>query len=419
MTIAGVLAATIVGFALPCDGTVEPPVEKVLYQFMGAPDGGNPEMSALVFDSVGNLYGTTAGGGTYGWGTVFELTPRQDGGWAENILYIFTGSADGGEPLTGVTFDKVGNLYGTTLTGGVHGTNCDAEGCGTVFELAPNLDGTWTESVIYNFGEGDFPTWGVTFDDVGNLYGVTGFSGQYNAGAVFELSPIRSGGWTKSTLYTFTGGADGRLPYGGLVFDAKGNLYGSTYEGGKGSCNNGCGTVFELSPTGDGGWSGSQLHAFTGGDDGAVPVGNLTLDAAGNVYGTTTSGISQGRNYGGEVFMLSPASSGRWRLRVLHAFDWHEGGGLPNGGLVFDSSGNLYGTTQAGPPGSGGMVFELSPGTGDFVRFRSFSLLYDDGFQPLAGVVLDSAGDVYSTTLGGGSDTRCGNGCGVVFEVTP
>ncbi len=330
--------------------------ERMLYSFTGGVDGGAPRAS-VIFDQSGNLYGTAGNGGDlscdapFGCGVVFKLTPNAGGSWTETVLYSFTGGADGGFPFASVIFDQSGNLYGTTSGGGAHGA-------GTVFELTPNTDGTWTEHVLRQFtgGKGGGgPQAGLIFDQAGNLYGTTSGGGTYEAGVVFKLAPNANGSWTASVLHQFTGGEDGGGPLDGLIFDKAGNLYGTASGGGAG----GDGVVFKLTPRSGGKWWGEKvLHAFTGGDDGAVPAAGLIFDSAGNLYGTTQNGGGSGY---GTVFKLAPASGGRpWRERILHAFrgPW---AAWPVAGLVLDPAGNLYSTTQAADDKHAGEVFEITP----------------------------------------------------------
>jgi uncharacterized repeat protein (TIGR03803 family) len=269
--------------------------ETVLYSFCSqgnCSDGANPQ-SGVIFDSAGNLYGTTSGGGDRGFGTVFELSPSS-GGWTETVLYNFcsqTLCVDGEWPYGGLVSDAAGNLYGTTTAGGV--------AAGTVFELVPTGRG-WTETTLYSFcslascADGGAPYAGVTFDATGNLYGTASGGGNLTCGGrgtVFELKPRVGGGWTETTLHTF-GGRDGAAPYAGVVLDPAGNVYGTTYQGGeKGSgCGPfGCGTVFRLTPTVGGQWT-ETLFRFPSEAFGVGPMAPVTLDSAGSVYGTTTSG---------------------------------------------------------------------------------------------------------------------------------
>lgn len=257
---------------------------KLLYSFMGSSDGdGQGPDSALVVDKLGNLYGTTELGGTSGQcggpgcGTVFELSPDTAGGWNETVLYRFTDSSDGENPI-GLVFDKSGNLYGTTYYGG---TGDCRNSCGTVYELSPNGSGGWIHTVLYNFqysSDADYPDSPMIFDKAGNLYGTAQVGGSAQQGAVFELSPNGNGAWNESVLYSFQGGNDGEWPYG-LVFDDANNLYGVTSYGGDGDgCTYGCGTTYKLSPNGDDGWTESVIYRFCtqpGCTDGAQPFSTL------------------------------------------------------------------------------------------------------------------------------------------------
>jgi uncharacterized repeat protein (TIGR03803 family) len=268
--------------------------ESVLYNFTGGSDGGSP-YAGLIFDTAGNLYGTTMAGGVGSCGVVYELTPGADGAWTESVLYRFHYWAPGCSPFSGLTFDAMGNLYGTTWHGG------KAVCCGTVFKLAPNSDGSWTESVLHafglgiEFGVGKQPHAGVIFDSAGSLYGTTSFGGKH--GVVFKLTPNLDGSWTEVVLHNFTG-KDGRAPRAGLVFDPAGNLYGTTRAGGR--YNHG--VVYELARESTGGWSYHVLHAFMG-HPGALPYAGVTIDAAGKLYGTTKG---NGRTAFGSVFEITP-----------------------------------------------------------------------------------------------------------------
>jgi uncharacterized repeat protein (TIGR03803 family) len=277
--------------------------EKILHSFLSTGDGVFPD-AALVFGADGKLYGTTYQGGLQGYGTVFNLTPIANGRWTEKVLHNFDfNGTDGTGPLAGLIFDSSGNLYGTTQTGG--STNN-----GTVFEMTPAKNGSWAEKVLYNFTgglDGCLPDAGLVFDAAGNLYSTSvaaGYPYCYRGGGcgtVFELTPGTKGQWTLSTLFDFEG-SDGAFPYSGLVFDAAGNLYGTTNGGGAyiSVCNLGCGTVFRLTPGAGGTWTESALHSFDdNGVDGYLPYGGLVRDAAGNLYGTTYDGGAQ--NYGAVV----------------------------------------------------------------------------------------------------------------------
>jgi uncharacterized repeat protein (TIGR03803 family) len=261
----------------------------------------------------------------------------------QTILYSFKGKGDGAGPESALVSDAAGNLYGTTYHGG---SSCD---CGTAFELSPNSGGGWTKTILHIFTEGNDGAWpfgALVLDSNGNLFGETVVGGPADSGTVFELSPNSTGGWTETILYAFKGAPDGREPSGGLVFDASGNLYGTTFYGGTGNSVNcisifGCGTAFELSPSA-GGWIETVLYDFTASTDGNWPSCALIIDNSGNLYGTA----SRGGNYGaGTVFQLSPSSDG-WTFAALYSFTDASGEGQdPEAGLLLDHVGNLYGTT--------------------------------------------------------------------------
>ncbi len=384
--------------------------ESALYSFAGGSDPKLP-YAGLIFDKAGNLYGTTEFGGTNGQGTVFEITPTSSG-WTETVLYNFTGSADGGQPFASLIFDSAGNLYGTTNFGG--SSNCNM-GCGTVFKLTPGSGG-WTESVLYAFTggtDGREPYARLRFDTAGSLYGTTLLGGNIGSvcsegcGTVFKLKPGTSG-WTESVLYAFQGAGDGAAPYDGLALDAAGNLYGTAYTGGASAD----GVIFKLSP-GSSGWTESVLHTFKGLSDGKYPYGDLILDAAGNLYGTAFQG---GSGYG-VVFQLMLNTNGRWIEKVLHSFV-NAPAGNPVAGLVMDATGNLYGTTMLGVTetscgGGCGSLFKLSPASTGW----TYKVVHQfgrgtDGFHPTGDLILDASGNMYGTTLAGGAQ-----GSGMVFEI--
>jgi uncharacterized repeat protein (TIGR03803 family) len=270
--------------------------ESVLHNFTGNFIDGSSPLANLIFDGSGNLYGTTAGGGTFGKGTVFELSPN-GGVWMETVLYSFENNAsDGTAPAASLVFDTAGNLYGTTSAGG-NLSACQTSGCGTVFELTPATGVSWTEKIIYIFGatDGYLPQAGLSIDKAGNLYGTTFFGGTYGYGTAFELSPEVGGKWNLTTLQNFNiSGDDGAYLYGGVILDSKGNLYGTTFRGGVSDE----GTVFELSPAGFGTWQEKVLYSFSS-NSGVQPYAGVISDASGNLYGTTYGG---GAGDGGTVF---------------------------------------------------------------------------------------------------------------------
>lgn len=398
--------------------------EEVLYSFNhNGTDEYNPD-AGLIFDAAGNLYGTTPTGGANADGVVFELTPG-NGAWTETVLYNFCsvgGCLDGEYPVAGLIFDGAGNLYGTTVNGGT-------DDRGTVFQLSPGANGTWTEAVLYSFKEnhndGQDPEASLVFDATGNLYGTTLLGGAYGYGTVFQLTPGANGTWTEAVLHSFDNNTrDGMYPYAGLIFDPDGNLYGTTNGGGV----HGEGAVFQLAPGTNGKWKERVLHSFNG-KDGLEPYSGLIFDAAGNLYGTTYSGGASGtgcRGYGcGTVFELTPEGNGKWTEKVLHSFnDNGKDGYGPYASLTFDAAGDLYGTTYYGGAygsdcgGSGcGIVFQLTPGTsGKWTEkvLHSFGKV-SDGASPYApSLIFDAAGNLYGTTAWGGAYDY-----GTVFEITP
>jgi uncharacterized repeat protein (TIGR03803 family) len=407
--------------------------EKVLFSFDDA-DGYMPA-SGVIFDASGNLYGTTWFGP--GCGGVFKLVPTAKGKWAETLLYTFN-DADGCAPIGGLIFDASGNLYGTTESGGVNGY-----GYGTVFELSPGSDGTWTETVLYSFcsisgcADGATPWGGLVLDAAGNLYGTTQYGGScqtyyLGCGTVFELTPSAVGGWTEKVLHSFNNdGKDGSWPLARLTIDAAGNLYGMTTYGGGAhnyACKTlGCGTVFELTPSTGGGWTETILHSFNG-KDGFRPDYNIIFDHSGNLYGTTVAGGHVGCEIStggcGVVFQLTPGTDGKWTEKVLRSF-YH--GRTPTG-VTLDGEGNVYGTTWIGGRygccGDGpGTAYRLTPeadGRWSETTLHSFGKS-GDGTNPSGGLVFDAFGNLYGTTQWGGI-SGCGSygyGCGIVFEISP
>jgi len=407
---------------------------KTLYTFTGVSDGDFPG-AGVIFDQVGNLYGTAGQGGdgpcVGGCGLVYKLTPNMDGSWTKSALYSFcslTNCADGFNPYAGLIFDQAGNLYGETYAGG------GSSGDGTVFELTPNADGSWSEKVLHDFtggADGSLPIGGLIFDRAGNLYGTTYGGSGY--GVVFQLTPNATGSWTENVLHTFplNHRAGGAGPLGGVIFDQEGNLYGTTLFGGDSTCGDGagCGVVFELTPRTNGGWSEKVLHRFINGAGGGFPGAALILDQTGNLYGTTEEGgnLSQCSGEGdgcGVVFQLTPNADGNWKEKVLHHFTGGKDGGLSFAGLIFDAVGNLYGTAAwggnlnycagGGFSGGCGVVFKLVPNSnGEWDEMVLHRFIHHPGAHPVSNVIFDSAGNLYGTTQGDGETTF-----GSVFEIT-
>jgi uncharacterized repeat protein (TIGR03803 family) len=343
--------------------------ETVLQSFSGPGDAANPINAPVIFDSVGNLYGTTDYGGSQNGGTVFELS-QVGTGWTEAILnnMLYRQAVDGNQPEAGLLMDAHGNLYGTTTSGGIYNCNTYLGGCGVVFELTPSQGGVWTETVLHRFmgsPDGGVSQGAVVADAQGNLYGTTVQGGVYGNGTVFVLfkQPLLSKASPPtrySVLHSFAGGTDGVAPDAGLAFDTHGNLYGTTQYGGV----YGNGTVFEMTPGKNGKWNEMLLYSFTGGPDGAGPTAPLVFDAQGNLYGTTAAGGSGSCTGGcGVVFELTPSQDGEWTETVLHSFAGppSDGAGPFVSGLIFDTQGNLYGTTNSGGLNNSGTVFEVTP----------------------------------------------------------
>jgi uncharacterized repeat protein (TIGR03803 family) len=367
--------------------------EKVAYSFSVQNADGQDPQAGLVLDQAGNLYGTTFGGGPFGWGTVFEITPAGE----EKVLYAFGGkNPEGMHPNGSLVFDKAGNLYGTTVLGGTNNA-------GTVFEITA----AGTEEVLYSFGsrsgDGMTPYAGMVFDTKGNLYGTTYGGGAHGVGTVFQITT----GGTEKVIYSFGSHTlDGSHPYyAGLVLGKSGRFYGTTYGGGA----HGAGTVFQINASG----KEKVLYSFGGQPgDGWDPYATVVLDKAGNLYGTTLLGGAYGD---GTVFEMT--STGEEKL--LYSFGSQSGdGNEPTAALVLDTAGNLYGTTSQGglygvEARGYGTVFEITTGGTEKVLYE-FGAQSGDGNYPIAGLVFDKKGNLYGTTEAGGA-----YGLGTVFVVTP
>ena len=408
----GFVALAFLTMAVLLVGTSWASTERVIYSFTGGADGADPA-SQLIFDNAGNAYGTTVTGGSDNCGTVFKLTPSGGGQYQQSVLFSFDCLTTGKNPYGGVTIDAQGNLYGTTVAGGSGGI-CSGDGCGVIYELTFS-GGVWNESVLYSFGDAPDaagPGSAVVFDAFGNLYGTAPDGGADGEGAVYELAH-NNGVWTENIIHDFTGGDDGAIGFlGRLLPDDFGNFYGVTELGG----HYGAGTVFKLTPASGGSWSFSTIYAFQGQPDAAFPYGGLIADAHGNLYGTTYFG---GANGSGAVFKLGPAPNalGGWLDSVLYSFQGASDGGFPTTTLVFDAARNLYGTTSAGgDPGCYcGVVFELSPNGSGWTQsvLHTFGT-FPDGAYPYYGLTSDGAGNYLSTTAAGGNQNN-----GTVFELTP
>jgi len=396
---------------------------QVIHSFTGGADGANPGGSGLTIDRAGNLYGGTGDGGLQGsqcydytCGTIFKVS-RHGSDWIFSTIYSFHGP-DGATPDAPLAFGPDGALYGTTFYGGI---GCFG-GCGNVFRLQPppsfcaGVLCPWTQTVLYEFtgqSDGSEPAFGaLSFDAAGNVYGTSTGNGSYSCGTVFELA--RNGNqWTFDLLWTFSGYLDGCSPWSGVIFDRAGNLYGTTTEAGADQS----GTAFQLSPSGQG-WALTPIHQFLNSSDGSGSFGNLIFDSSGDLFGTNREG---GPGEAGGVFELSPYNGG-WNFSVLHAFHYSDQDG-PQAGVLMDSAGNLYGTTVQGGRYGWGTVFKLTPSDSGY----TYTDLYDftggsDGGWPYGQIVMDASGNLYGTAEQGGltGGDICGSyGCGTVWEITP
>ena len=390
---------------------------QILHNFGVNGGDGNVPYSGLVEDGAGNFYGTTAAGGAHGFGTVYRLSPDGSGGFTETILYSFKGgSTDGDFPHASLFRDSGGNLYGTTVTGGIVATGCNAgslsspEGCGIVFKLTPSPTGQWTETVLHRFSgsDGGNSFSGLIRDAAGNLYGATVAGGSKGLGTVYKLSPT-STGWKETVLHNFVGNPDGAQPFvdcATLVMDGRGNIYGSTYMGGAANA----GTVFKLLPQTTGPWTEKILHAFKGGSDGNLAFSGVILDKNGDGYGTTLRGGPGGPN-GGTVLKLSAANN--YAKTTLHNFSLNDPAKILPNALIMDGKGNLYGTT-------GYALYKLAPGiTGwtETVFWNWDSREVQNGLILFAPVLIDSHGNFYGTTTWGGQAGSTTGG--VAFKVVP
>ncbi|MFZ0793989.1 MAG: choice-of-anchor tandem repeat GloVer-containing protein [Candidatus Korobacteraceae bacterium] len=416
MTIAATVIATLLVLAAT---SVHAQTFTVLHSFSRT-DGWFPD-AGLTIDRAGNLYGTTADGGTLGGsccGTVFKMSQRGSG-WVLSELHLFSGGSDGTTPLARVVFGPDGTLYGTASGGGLNGD-------GVVFNLQPpatackSVSCPWIETILFPFQGYSNPSGDLVFDATGNIYGTTFNGGNYSdcaplgCGTLYQLA--KSGGvWTEDIIHIFTGGTDGQHPDSGVIFDPAGNLYG-TAVGNPNQNGNNAGLVFQFVPSG-GGWTENVLYQFQpGGQDGEYPYAGLVFDPAGNLYGTTTVG---GSNGGGIFYELSPSGSD-WNFTSQYSFPrpgFATAGG-PYEALIRDGAGNLYGTTATDGANGFGAVFKLTPSNGGWIYTSLHDFNFNDGYYPL-NVVMDARGNLYGITSYGGNTSDCQYGCGVIFEITP
>lgn len=383
---------------------------QVLHTFHGNFADGQWPSGSLSSDSQGNLYGVTTNGGVHGYGMVFQLTPQSDGTWSETDIYDFC-------PLR-VCTDGAYPLAGVVFdgAGNAYGTTSyggSAQSWGAVYQLTPNPDGTWAQTVLWHLpGNPSYPAAALNIDNAGNLFGTAlGNPVVGGLGGVFELTK-RTGAWQRKVLYSFRGGSDGAGPTTPLVMDSRNNFYGITDEGGI-AFN--AGTVFQLIPHPDGSWAEKVIYDFPFGSAGGPTAGGLVFDSTGNLYGTT----------GYFIFKLTPSGNG-WQETTLYTFGENEGGRLS--GLVFDKAGNLYGTANlGGQRGCAnaygcGTVFKLSPNPdGTWTKSTVYTFTGgNDGGNPIGGVTLDSTGNLYGLTQYGGDKSSCISlGCGVAYKITP
>jgi uncharacterized repeat protein (TIGR03803 family) len=381
--------------------------ESVLHSFSGG-DGEYP-LSALTYDPATHAYyGTSQQGGTLKGGTVFKLVQNSSGNWLFSRIYQFPATSTDGSMPWGVRLVAIDNggalsaLYGTTEYGGTNNL-------GTAFQLTPGVGGTWNETMLYSFSgpDGQWPLGGLVSDGKGSLYGMTNYGGTNNTGTVYQLKQV-NGAWQQRVLLSL-GGNYGGYPAGSLLVGKGGVLYGATDLG----VVSGHGTAFQLTPPqpGSNQWTATVLHTFAGGTaDGANPNCDLTIDATGSIYGTTSTG---GANNGGIVFQLSPGSAG-WTFNILYSFTGGADGQNPGAGVIFDDAGNLYGTVPYAGPYFGGAVYKLTPGSSSWTESSLWTFGGSgDGVGPFSGL-LKKNGALFGTTQDGGTSNK-----GVIYSVVP
>jgi uncharacterized repeat protein (TIGR03803 family) len=357
----------------------------------------NINYAGMTSDTAGNLYGVTYYGGDssncgadIGCGTVFELSPASGTTWTQTTIYNFQNLADGAYPLGGLVFDAAGNVYGTSTSGGAYSA-------GVAFELSPASGNSWTFTALYSFGQTRQsvpPGSPLTLDAAGNLYGITLGGGRYSYGSAFKLSNV-GGVWKEQILHSFGGPGDGAQPFGPLVIDAQGNLYGTTSAGGSTTW----GTVFELSRQSSGAWKENLLYTFA---SGGTPEAGLTLDSAHNLYGTTFAGGAHGA---GAVFRVTRVKENGnlvWKYIQLHSFTGGTDGSNPASPLTFDASGNLYGTDAQSSDNCQGFygcwqVYKLSVGSNGLWNIGALYPIPAQSDAGTGGLILDSSGDIFGT----------------------
>ena len=417
--------AAIMSIAVPCVAAATP-METILYRFKGGTDG-ELAMGSLLMGGGGALYGTTFDGGTpggyyhMGLGTIFRMAPPVGGGaWTHRVIAPFGGEG-GTNPTVGVVMDQHGNLYGTTMRGGFYKV-------GAVFQATPPKAGqsAWSNTTLTSFlasSDSVFPDAPLAIDENNVVYGTTTGSTSSDEGIVFSVTA--GGGQTIIHRFNYESSTtdEGANPHGGVIIGADGALYGTTYRGGVPVNNQLLGTVYKLTPpaSGSGEWPEQILYNFTGGADGSNPSGELVADKTGALYGTTVHG---GVGSYGIVYKLVPptTSGGAWTEKVLYRFKGGADGAYPETALLRTASGVLYGTTSAGGTAKLGTVFMLTqPKAGTawtHTVLHSFTGS-GDGALPEGGLIMDASGALYGSTSAGGDITNCSRGCGTVYKIVP
>jgi len=415
------MVVAMVAFTLGASMYAAAQAEKTFFLFGRTPDNGYDSYSGVVRDSAGNFYGTTVGGGSHFSGTVYELSLNANGEYEETVLHNFQryNSTDGWQPFSGVILDASGNVYGTAESGGTNGS-------GMVFELTPGSDGQWTETVLHNFTvlDGAHPWSALVMDASGNLYGTAAGGGKYASGVVFELMRV-NGGWVETTLHDFNPHrGDGYTPIAGLTLDAEGNLYGTTSYCQCGYSNDG--TVFELKRGAGGVWTEEILHSFINdGVQGFELNAGVTMNSAGNLYGATTLGGTGICNidYGGgcgTIFELTRLPDGTWTETTIHDFqNTPNDGVLPFGNLVLDAAGNLYGATNLGGADGAGTAFELTPSNGTWNETLLHNFHGFSGLPNREGAIPYAGVTLDDSGNIYGTTSAGGYGAGVFFQITP